>query len=160
MSEERMARSSHWRQSAKKTNHATPNAQPRAQAIGPDDVRQRDIDIAHRAGRMVEMRIARGEFQAAIAAVLAAQRDYYEDRKSFVPEKLSVAELGLDVRTVNMLERAGIHTAGQLAARSDADLLGIASFGQIALSKIRVCLEAIGLYAAPSLAPAEGGPRP
>jgi DNA-directed RNA polymerase subunit alpha len=62
-------------------------------------------------------------------------------RKLSVP----VQELELSVRASNCLEAAKIETVGQLAQKTDADLLAIRSLGKTSLREIKRKLADIGL---------------
>jgi len=59
--------------------------------------------------------------------------------------ELSLAEIDLDVRTVNGLEQAGIYTVGDLLQRSREQLLDMRNFGEKTLNSICTALENIGL---------------
>ncbi|HLV04710.1 DNA-directed RNA polymerase subunit alpha [uncultured Georgenia sp.] len=58
---------------------------------------------------------------------------------------LPIEELGLQSRSYNCLKREGIHTVGELVARSEADLLDIRNFGAKSISEIREKLSGLGL---------------
>jgi DNA-directed RNA polymerase subunit alpha len=57
---------------------------------------------------------------------------------------LSLDDLGLSVRTVNALKRAGINTVAQALAVSDQELLGLRNFGQKSLEELKDALAARG----------------
>lgn len=57
----------------------------------------------------------------------------------------TVSELELSVRSRKCLQRLGISTLGELAARSEAELLAIKNFGQTSLVEIKQRLNAVGL---------------
>jgi DNA-directed RNA polymerase subunit alpha len=57
---------------------------------------------------------------------------------------LSLAEIGIDVRTVNCLEDAKIFTVGDLLNRTPEQLLEIPNLGEKTLDTIYVALEKIG----------------
>jgi DNA-directed RNA polymerase subunit alpha len=67
---------------------------------------------------------------------------------------LSLAEIGIAVRTVNMLEDQGIFTVGDLLNRTPEQLLEIPNIGEVTLKAIYVALEGIGFYR-PSRQPTE-----
>ncbi len=56
-----------------------------------------------------------------------------------------VAELELSVRSRKCLQRLGIGTVGELASRSEGELLSIKNFGQTSLSEIKRRLKDMGL---------------
>jgi hypothetical protein len=67
---------------------------------------------------------------------------------------LPIEELGLPLRAFNGLRREGIHTVGDLSARSEADLLAIAGLGPASVKEIKQKLAGRGM----ALAPAGTGP--
>ena len=50
---------------------------------------------------------------------------------------LPIEELDLTVRSYNCLKREGIHTVGELVARSEADLLDIRNFGAKSIDEVK-----------------------
>ncbi|MCC2592233.1 DNA-directed RNA polymerase subunit alpha [Tessaracoccus sp. OS52] len=58
---------------------------------------------------------------------------------------LPVEELDLSVRSYNCLKREGIHTVGELVARSEEDLLDIRNFGSKSILEVKVTLHNLGL---------------
>ena len=71
---------------------------------------------------------------------------------------LPVEELNLSVRSYNCLKREGIHTVGELVARSEEDLLDIRNFGSKSILEVKVTLHNLGLSlrdAAPGFDPME-----
>ena len=58
---------------------------------------------------------------------------------------LPVEELQLTIRSYNCLKREGIHTVGELVARSEADLLDIRNFGAKSISEVKEKLGGLGL---------------
>ena len=58
---------------------------------------------------------------------------------------LPIEDLDLTVRSYNCLKREGIHTVGELVARSEADLLDIRNFGQKSIDEVKVKLAGMGL---------------
>ena len=53
---------------------------------------------------------------------------------------LPIEELELTVRSYNCLKREGIHTVGELVARSEADLLDIRNFGAKSIDEVKAKL--------------------
>ena len=60
---------------------------------------------------------------------------------------LPIEELDLTVRSYNCLKREGIHTVGELVARSEADLLDIRNFGAKSIDEVKAKLATMGLAA-------------
>ena len=58
---------------------------------------------------------------------------------------LPVEELQLTVRSYNCLKREGIHTVGELVARSEQDLLDIRNFGTKSIDEVKQKLAELGL---------------
>lgn len=58
---------------------------------------------------------------------------------------LPVEDLDLSVRSYNCLKREGIHTVGELVARSEEDLLDIRNFGSKSIHEVKVTLHNLGL---------------
>jgi len=59
---------------------------------------------------------------------------------------LSMAEIGLSVRTINCLEEKGIFTVNNLLHCTRDDLLGISNFGEKTLQEVFQALEGVGFY--------------
>lgn len=59
---------------------------------------------------------------------------------------LSIAEMGLSVRTTNCLEETGIFTVRDLLNATPKKLLGISNFGEKTLEEVYASLEALGFY--------------
>lgn len=57
---------------------------------------------------------------------------------------MSMAELGLTVRTTNCLEEQGIHDVQSLLGKKTSDLLSISNFGEKTLSEVYDRLEEFG----------------
>jgi DNA-directed RNA polymerase subunit alpha len=57
---------------------------------------------------------------------------------------MSMAELGLSVRTTNCLEEQGIHDVEALLKKKSSDLLGISNFGEKTLDEVYDRLESHG----------------
>ena len=75
-----------------------------------------------------------------------------EDVEEFVSRGISeqtlslpIAVLNLSVRSRKALQMLGIHSLGELAARTEAELLGVKNFGQTSLDEIREKLSEHGL---------------
>ncbi|MDR2114007.1 MAG: DNA-directed RNA polymerase subunit alpha [Bifidobacteriaceae bacterium] len=58
---------------------------------------------------------------------------------------LLVEDLDLTIRSYNCLKREGIHTVGELVARSEADLLDIRNFGNKSINEVKEKLASLGL---------------
>ncbi|PJI94896.1 DNA-directed RNA polymerase subunit alpha [Luteimicrobium subarcticum] len=58
---------------------------------------------------------------------------------------LPIEELNLSIRSYNCLKREGIHTVGELVARSEADLLDIRNFGAKSIGEVTEKLQKLGL---------------
>ncbi|WP_308426592.1 DNA-directed RNA polymerase subunit alpha C-terminal domain-containing protein, partial [Streptomyces fuscichromogenes] len=58
---------------------------------------------------------------------------------------LPIEELELTVRSYNCLKREGVHSVGELLARSEADLLDIRNFGAKSIDEVKEKLAAMGL---------------
>ena len=56
-----------------------------------------------------------------------------------------IEELNLTVRSYNCLRREGIHTVGELAARSEQDLLDLRNFGAKSIEEVKQKLTGMGL---------------
>ncbi|GAA5509905.1 MULTISPECIES: DNA-directed RNA polymerase subunit alpha C-terminal domain-containing protein [Novipirellula] len=59
---------------------------------------------------------------------------------------LSIAEMGLSVRTTNCLEETGILTVRDLLNATPRRLLGISNFGEKTLEEVYAALEELGFY--------------
>ncbi len=71
---------------------------------------------------------------------------------------LPIEELELTVRSYNCLKREGIHSVGELVARSEADLLDIRNFGAKSIDEVKAKLAGMGL--ALGTARPDSTPRP
>ena len=60
--------------------------------------------------------------------------------------QLSIAEMGLSVRTTNCLEETGILTVRDLLEANPRRLLGISNFGEKTLDEVYAALEELGFY--------------
>lgn len=59
---------------------------------------------------------------------------------------LSIAEMGLSVRTTNCLEETGILTVRDLLNSTPKKLLAISNFGEKTLDEVYASLEKLGFY--------------
>ncbi|TWU43815.1 DNA-directed RNA polymerase subunit alpha [Novipirellula aureliae] len=59
---------------------------------------------------------------------------------------LSIAEMGLSVRTTNCLEETGILTVRDLLQATPKKLMNISNFGEKTLEEVYEALEALGFY--------------
>ena len=59
---------------------------------------------------------------------------------------LSIAEMGLSVRTTNCLEETGILTVRDLLHATPKKLLSISNFGEKTLGEVYTALEELGFY--------------
>jgi len=59
---------------------------------------------------------------------------------------LSIAEMGLSVRTTNCLEETGIFTVKDLLQSTPKKLLAISNFGEKTLDEVYASLESLGFY--------------
>jgi DNA-directed RNA polymerase subunit alpha len=59
---------------------------------------------------------------------------------------LSIAEMGLSVRTTNCLEETGILTVRDLLHATPRRLLSISNFGEKTLDEVYTALEKLGFY--------------
>ena len=58
---------------------------------------------------------------------------------------LPIDDLDLTVRSYNCLKREGVHTVGELVARTESDLLDIRNFGQKSIDEVKIKLHQLGL---------------
>ncbi|HLS25647.1 MAG TPA: DNA-directed RNA polymerase subunit alpha [Beutenbergiaceae bacterium] len=58
---------------------------------------------------------------------------------------MPIEQLDLTIRSYNCLKREGIHTVGELVARSEADLLDIRNFGAKSIAEVKEKLTGLGL---------------
>jgi DNA-directed RNA polymerase subunit alpha len=65
----------------------------------------------------------------------------------YAAEQLStpIEQLDLTVRSYNCLKREGVHTVGELLARSEADLMDIRNFGAKSIDEVKAKLHSLGL---------------
>ncbi len=76
------------------------------------------------------------------------RRDLLKQVAGNVPEHVlnkGVNDLELSVRSRKALQRLGVTTVGELATRTEAELLGVKNFGQTSLSEIKQRLFDLGL---------------
>ena len=69
---------------------------------------------------------------------------------------MPVEQLNLSVRTMNCLRRGGIATVGELASKSEKDLMALRNFGQKSKQEIMERLEGLGLSLAESSGSEDG----
>ena len=77
-----------------------------------------------------------------------ARKDLLKTVAANVPEAVlnkNVNELELSVRSRKALQRLGVNTVGELATRTEAELLGVKNFGQTSLLEIKQRLTELGL---------------
>ncbi len=77
-----------------------------------------------------------------------ARKDLLKSVAANVPEHIlmkNVTELELSVRSRKALQRLGINSVGELATRTEAELLGVKNFGQTSLLEIKQRLTDMGL---------------
>jgi len=77
-----------------------------------------------------------------------ARKDLLKTVAANIPEHVlmkSVNELEFSVRSRKALQRLGINTVGELATRTEAELLGVKNFGQTSLMEIKQRLTELGL---------------
>jgi DNA-directed RNA polymerase subunit alpha len=72
---------------------------------------------------------------------------YDQARQSGAERSLerSINDLNLSVRARKALQSLGIHTIGELAARTEAELMGVKNFGQTSLEEVKEQLEEVHL---------------
>ena len=58
---------------------------------------------------------------------------------------LPIEDLDFTVRSYNCLKREGIHTVGELIARSEADLMDIRNFGSKSIDEVKAKLQSMGM---------------
>lgn len=73
---------------------------------------------------------------------------------------LPIEDLDLTVRSYNCLKREGIHTVGELVARSEADLMDIRNFGAKSIDEVKAKLVELGLSLKDSLPVSISQPAP
>jgi DNA-directed RNA polymerase subunit alpha len=77
-----------------------------------------------------------------------ARKDLLKTVAANVPEHIlnkSVNEMELSVRSRKALQRLGVSSVGELATRTEAELLGVKNFGQTSLLEIKQRLTDMGL---------------
>ena len=77
-----------------------------------------------------------------------ARKDLLKTVAANVPEHIlnkNVTDLEFSVRSRKALQRLGISSVGELATRTEAELLGVKNFGQTSLLEIRQRLGELGL---------------
>ena len=69
-----------------------------------------------------------------------ARKEIYEDLRAKAPEHVlnkPVSALELSVRARKALQQLGVQTIGDLASRTEAELMGVKNFGQTSLVEVR-----------------------
>jgi len=77
-----------------------------------------------------------------------ARKDLLKTVAANVPEHVlnkNVSEMEFSVRSRKALQRLGVSTVGELATRTEAELLGVKNFGQTSLLEIKERLTELGL---------------
>ncbi|MCL2645771.1 MAG: hypothetical protein FWD61_02060 [Phycisphaerales bacterium] len=77
-----------------------------------------------------------------------ARKDLLKTVAANVPDHVlnkSVNEMEFSVRSRKALQRLGVSTVGELATRTEAELLGVKNFGQTSLQEIKERLTELGL---------------
>jgi DNA-directed RNA polymerase subunit alpha len=77
-----------------------------------------------------------------------ARKDLLKTVAANIPEAVlnkNVSELEFSVRSRKALQRLGVNTVGELATRTEAELLGVKNFGQTSLLEIKQRLTDLGL---------------
>lgn len=78
----------------------------------------------------------------------AVRKDLLKSVAGSVPETVlnkQVGEMELSVRSRKALQRLGVNSVGELATRTEAELLGVKNFGQTSLQEIKERLTEMGL---------------
>jgi carbon monoxide dehydrogenase subunit G len=104
-----------------------------------------------------------GVFASNLADMLAAEQaaepaPQGEPEAAPVGEAQPIDELNLSVRSYNSLRREGIHTVGDLAAKTREDLLAIDHIGPASVEEIRQKLADLGMTLSDSPASGNGHP--
>ena len=74
--------------------------------------------------------------------------DIYEDLRAQAPEEVlnrPISQLDFSVRARKALQMLGVQTVGDLATRTEAELMGIKNFGQTSLDEVREKLGELNL---------------
>jgi hypothetical protein len=116
--------------------------------IHSEPVTPEAAERAERFATMVRIRLERNEFPAAHAAIAAAEKQYLDALNAKLNpskhRKQYVAELGLEIRIANTLERYGVLTVDQLAALTEGELFGMAGFHVASIEHVKRSLAAVG----------------
>ena len=89
---------------------------------------------------------SRGSWRAVAAARAVDAPDPVQRLAEGDPPWLDRDEdLDLTVRSYNCLKREGVHTVGELVARTESDLLDIRNFGQKSIDEVKIKLHSLGL---------------
>ena len=68
-----------------------------------------------------------------------------QENEHIAAYSMPIEDLDFSVRSYNCLKREEIHTVGELAARTESDLLDIRNFGQKSINEVKVKLAGLGL---------------
>ena len=68
-----------------------------------------------------------------------------EDSKKDKLLEMTIEELDLSVRSYNCLKRAGIHTAQELANRTEDEMMKVRNMGRKSLEEVMAKLDELGL---------------
>lgn len=69
---------------------------------------------------------------------------------------MPIEDLNLTQRSYNCLKREGIHTVGELTARSETDLMDIRNFGQKSITEVKEKLQELGFTLKDGIADLDG----
>lgn len=81
----------------------------------------------------------RAQADAALDRAFATQPALCVDRHSHI------AELDLDTRTVNLFERGGVRTVGELADLTEREAAKIRGVGEAIVDNVKIALRRVGL---------------
>ena len=76
---------------------------------------------------------------------LWARRDAFKDPNNPDPTRRPISELDLSVRSRRIVDLLKIRTIGDLAAKTEAELLACPNFGQTSLNEIKTKLDEFGM---------------
>ncbi len=68
-----------------------------------------------------------------------------QENENIAAYSMPIEDLNFSVRSYNCLKREEIHTVGELATRTESDLLDIRNFGQKSINEVKVKLAGLGL---------------
>ena len=115
----------------------------------------RCVSIAYALGSVCDEQV--GEWIAMRIELHEQQKDFVMTRIPLIQAEedarlrserlnLSIAEMGLSVRTTNCLEETGILTVRDLLNATPRRLLSISNFGEKTLDEVYAALEKLGFY--------------